>query len=80
MTEDQKQKLQRQLLSIANELCSKMDADEFRDYILGLVFYKHLSEKQHLYVNSLLETEEIKDYCKVSDEEDIKAIREESLL
>jgi len=80
VTEDQKQKLQRQLWSIANELRGKMDADEFRDYILGFVFYKYLSEKQHLYANTLLETEDIKDYCDVTDVEDIAAIREESLL
>ncbi len=80
MTEDQKQKLQGQLWNIANELRGKMDADEFRDYILGFVFYKYLSEKQHLYANTLLETEEVKDYCDVTDEEDIDAIREESLL
>ena len=79
MTEDQKQKLQRQLWSIANELRGKMDADEFRDYILGFVFYKYLSEKQYLYANNLLETEEIKDYFDVTDEEDIDAIRGESL-
>ena len=80
MTDDQKQTLQRQLWSIANELRGKMDADEFRDYILGFVFYKYLSEKQHIYANTLLETETVKDYCKVSDKEDIEAIREESLL
>ncbi len=79
MIEDQKQTLERQLWSIANELRGKMDADEFRDYILGFVFYKYLSEKQYLYANSLLETEAIKDYCDVTDEEDIDAIRNESL-
>ena len=80
MTEGQKQKLQRQLWSIANELRGKMDADEFRDYILGFVFYKYLSEKQHLYANALLETEVVKDYRDVTDKEDIEAIREESLM
>ena len=80
MTEDQKHKLQRQLWSIANELRGKMDADEFRDYILGFVFYKYLSEKQHIYANALLETEAVKDYRDVTDEEDIGAIREESLM
>lgn len=56
-----------------------MDADEFRDYILGFIFYKYLSEKQHLFANKLLETEEIKDYTLVVDEDDLEAIKEESL-
>lgn len=79
MTEAQKQKLETQLWNIANELRGKMDADEFRDYILGFIFYKYLSEKQHLYANKLLETEDIKDYSKVKDAEDLEAIKEESL-
>ena len=80
MTEDQKQNLERQLWNIANTLRGKMDADEFRDYILGFIFYKYLSEKQHLYANTLLETESVKDYRNVTDQDDIEAIREESLM
>lgn len=80
MTEEQKQKLERQLWNIANELRGKMDADEFRDYILGFVFYKYLSEKQHIYANKLLETEDVKDYRDVTEDDDIDAIREESLI
>ena len=38
MSEDQKKILQQQLWNIANTLRGKMDADEFRDYILGLFF------------------------------------------
>ncbi|MCE8540141.1 type I restriction-modification system subunit M [Ruegeria pomeroyi] len=79
MTEAQKQRLEQQLWNIANELRGKMDADEFRDYILGFIFYKYLSEKQHLFANKLLETEDVKDYAKVTDKDDIEAIREESL-
>ena len=79
MTEAQKQRLEKQLWNIANELRGKMDADEFRDYILGFIFYKYLSEKQHLFANKLLETEDIKNYDLVLDEDDIAAIREESL-
>lgn len=79
MTEAQKQRLESQLWKIANELRGKMDADEFRDYILGFIFYKYLSEKQHLFANKLLETEDIKDYPLVTDEEDLEAIKEESL-
>ncbi len=80
MSEEQKKLLEQQLWNIANELRGKMDADEFRDYILGFIFYKYLSEKQYLYANELLETEDIKDYLLVTDEDDLDAIREESLL
>ena len=79
MTEAQKQRLESQLWKIANELRGKMDADEFRDYILGFIFYKYLSEKQHLFANKLLETEEVTDYIDVTDEDDLEAIKEESL-
>lgn len=80
MSEEQKKLLEQQLWNIANELRGKMDADEFRDYILGFIFYKYLSEKQFLYANELLETEDIKEYLLVTDEDDLDAIREESLL
>ena len=79
MTEEQKKKLEQQLWNIANELRGKMDADEFRDYILGFIFYKYLSEKQYLYANTLLEGETVKDYGILTDEQDIEAIRDESL-
>lgn len=79
MTEEQKQKLEAQLWKIANELRGKMGADEFRDYILGFIFYKYLSEKQYLFANKLLETEKVKDYALVTDKGDLDAIKEESL-
>ena len=80
MTEAQKKRLEQQLWNIANELRGKMSADEFRDYILGFIFYKYLSEKQNIFANKLLETESVKDYADVTDEGDIEAIKEESLL
>ena len=43
MAAEQKQKLEQQLWNIANTLRGKMDADDFRDYILGFIFYKYLS-------------------------------------
>ena len=45
MSEEQRRQLQQQLWNIANTLRGKMNADEFRDYILGFIFYKYLSEK-----------------------------------
>lgn len=57
MTEDQKKKLEQKLWCIANELRGRMDADEFRDYILGFIFYKYLSERLHIYVDGILEND-----------------------
>ena len=37
---NKKQQLETQLWNIANTLRGKMDADDFRDYILGFIFYK----------------------------------------
>ena len=45
MSEEQKKILEQQLWNIANTLRGKMNADEFRDYILGFIFYKYLAEK-----------------------------------
>jgi type I restriction enzyme M protein len=49
MTEAQKKELERALWGIANDLRGKMDADEFRDYVLGFIFFKYLSERMELY-------------------------------
>ena len=54
MSEEQLRQLQRQLWSIADALRGKMNADEFRDYILGFIFYKYLSEKMVAYANKML--------------------------
>jgi type I restriction enzyme M protein len=84
MSEEQKRSLERQLWNIADTLRGKMDADEFRDYILGFIFYKYLSEKMHLYADEILRQDGIKyqDIDENSEEgrEFLDAIKEESLL
>lgn len=60
-----------------------MGADEFRDYILGFIFYKYLSEKMYLYANELLEGYSIK-YESVDANTDegkqyLEAIKKESI-
>ncbi len=79
MLEDQKRVLERELWNISNTLRGRMDADGFRDYILGFIFYKYLSEKQHIHANELLETEDIKEYSNVTDPETLEAIQQDSI-
>jgi type I restriction enzyme M protein len=54
MTEEQKRVLERQLWGVANVLRGKMNADEYKNYILGFIFYKYLSEKLERYVDEKL--------------------------
>lgn len=46
--------LKQELWNIANDLRGLMNADEFRNYMLGFVFYKYLSEKVEQRSNDLL--------------------------
>lgn len=80
MSEDQKKILEAQLWGIANLLRGKISADDYRDYILGFIFYKYLSEKQTIYANELLIGEVETSYKKIKDENTLNAIKEESLL
>ena len=68
MSEDQRLQLKSSLWAVADELRGKMDADEYRDYILGFIFYKYLSERLEIYANELLESENIA-YRDVSDDD-----------
>ena len=59
-------KLETKLWAIADELRGNMDANEFKNYMLGFIFYKYLSEKIELYLNQELEEDgvEFKDAYK----------------
>ena len=79
---DNKQ-LEQQLWNIANTLRGKMDADEFRDYILGFIFYKYLSEKMRLLADKMLSEDNIK-YIDVNEntsdgKELLDAIRDDAI-
>lgn len=77
MGEEDKKNLEQKLWAIANELRGKMSADEFRDYILGFIFYKYLSERMESYANDLLKQDGMK-YLEANDEY-LEAIKEESI-
>ncbi len=84
MSEEQKKQLQTQLWNIADTLRGRMDADEFRDYILGFIFYKYLSEKMYLYANKILENDGNMAYEDIDEsskkgKDMLKAIKEEAL-
>ncbi|OGX88320.1 type I restriction-modification system subunit M [Hymenobacter glacialis] len=83
MSDNNKRQLEQQLWNIANTLRGKMDADEFRDYILGFIFYKYLSEKINLYANRILAEDGIKyldlDEHTAEGRQYLDAIREEAL-
>ncbi len=83
MSEDYKKVLEAQLWNIANTLRGKMNADEFRDYILGFIFYKYLSEKMNIFADEILKQDNVKfrDITpKTADgKEFIEAIKEEAL-
>ena len=49
--------LSQALWAIANELRGQMDASEFKNYILGVIFYRYLSERTELYMKELLEND-----------------------
>ena len=70
MSEDLKRQLEQQLWNIANTLRGKMDADEFRDYILGFIFYKYLSEKMKIYADEILREDKIA-YLEIREDSDL---------
>lgn len=50
-----KTELEHALFSAADSLRSKMDANEYKDYLLGIIFYKYLSDKLLYQVGELIE-------------------------
>jgi type I restriction enzyme M protein len=61
-TEKQRQQqadLHKKLWDMANDLRGQMEAAEFKNYILSLIFYRYLSEKTETRVAKLLEEDDI---------------------
>ncbi len=55
----QQQELYRELWNMANELRGNMNANEFKDYILSVIFYRYLSEKVEDRANAMLKNDGI---------------------
>ncbi|WP_105993957.1 type I restriction-modification system subunit M [Staphylococcus simulans] len=81
-TEKQRQQtaeLQKKLWDIANDLRGNMDASEFRNYILGLIFYRFLSEKTEEKVAELLREDDLS-YQEAWTDADYRAAIEKALI
>ncbi|MDD7246806.1 MAG: type I restriction-modification system subunit M [Prevotellaceae bacterium] len=62
-----KQQLANKIWASANKMRSKIDANEYKDYILGLIFYKFLSDNEVNYI--------LKDMRGASDEDKKAALK-----
>ena len=51
--------LERELWAIADVLRGNMDANEFKNYILGFIFYRYLSEKLEIHMDNELENDNL---------------------
>ena len=53
-----KQQLANRIWASANNMRNKIEANEYKDYILGLIFYKFLSDTEVKYFTEICEWEE----------------------
>lgn len=56
---EQKSNLYKQLNSICDKLRKTMDSSEYRNYILGFIFFKFLSQKQTILIKELIKGDDL---------------------
>jgi len=68
-----KQQLASKIWASANKMRSKIEANEYKDYILGFIFYKFLSDKEEKFAitEAMIPKKELPNYLK-EDEEEMK--------
>lgn len=66
-----KQQLASKIWESANKMRSKIEANEYKDYILGFIFYKFLSDKE---VKYLKENDWTDEYLPMLDESDTETV------
>lgn len=75
----QSNELSQKLWAISNELRGQMDASEFKNYILGVIFYRYLSERTEMYMADILENDGLTYEEAFADEEFRPVVEEWSL-
>lgn len=72
-----KQQLAAKIWESANRLRSKIEASEYKDYILGFIFYKFLSEREWEWlIGQDYAPEDIKEYVNEKDEDTVKSVQQ----
>ena len=75
-----KQQLANRIWASANNMRNKIDANEYKDYILGLIFYKFLSDTEVKYFREVCDWEEDELPELVENYEDPNMRNKESLI
>ena len=71
-----KQELANKIWESAGKMRSKIEANEYKDYILGFMFYKFLSEKEVSYLYSAdWDQESIREYLNEEDPDTVKDVQ-----
>lgn len=76
---EQQADLHARLWAMANDLRGTLEPYQFKDYILGLLFYKFLSEKTETFANEILEADGLTYEEGWADEDIQEALKEEML-
>lgn len=71
-----KQQLATKIWESANKMRSKIEANEYKDYILGFIFYKYLSDKELKFLKENSFTQDDIEALAEDDDETVKFIRE----
>lgn len=70
-----KQQLASKIWESANKMRSKIEANEYKDYILGFIFYKFLSDKEENYLRENDWTDEYLPELTEEDPETVESVR-----
>lgn len=73
----QANELSQKLWAIANDLRGQMDASEFKNYILGVIFYRYLSERTEMYMTNLLKNDDGITYEEAFADDEYRPVVEE---
>lgn len=77
--QNHQKELETKLWAMANNLRGTMEAYEFKNYILGMIFYYYLSKREEDYMSNLLKDDGISFKDAWEDEEYKEAVIEEAL-